>query len=68
MADERDPLLTETQTAELLGLKPQSLSVWRCTKRYALPWVKVGRLVRYRHSDVLRFLENRTIRPVDTAA
>lgn len=61
-------LMNDAETAALLGIKPGSLPVWRSTKRYALPWIKVGRLVRYRRADVLAFLESRTIRPVDTAA
>lgn len=31
------------------------MSTWRCTKRYPLPYVKVGRLVRYRETDVDAF-------------
>ena len=36
-------LLTEAQAAELLGIRPQTLSVWRSTKRYPLPYIRVGR-------------------------
>lgn len=50
-------LLTPQQTAEILGVKVQTLSVWRCTRRYNLPWVKSGSRVLYRESDVLAFLE-----------
>lgn len=56
-----DPLLSEQQTAQLLGIKPATLQVWRCTKRYALAYIKVGRLVRYRQSAVLAFLESREV-------
>ena len=59
MLDENDPLLTEVQAAELLTLKPETLSVWRSTKRYALPYLKVGRSIRYRRSDIEKFLEQR---------
>jgi len=59
-------LLNEVEAAALLGIKASTLPVWRCTRRYDLPWIKVGRLVRYRRADVLAFLESRTIRPVDT--
>jgi hypothetical protein len=58
---QRDPLLTEDQAAELLGVKPASLQVWRCTKRYALAYIKVGRLVRYRLSAVNAFLVSREV-------
>ena len=56
-------LLTRQQAAAYLGVKPQTLSVWACTKRYGLPFIKVGRLVRYRVSDLDldAFLARRTI-------
>ena len=58
-------LLSEVETAEALGVSPATLATWRCTGRYALPFTKVGRLVRYREPDVAEFLESRTSRPVD---
>ena len=54
-------LLTEDETAAYLGIKPQTLATWRCTKRYALPFVRVGRAIRYRPSDVEKFLADRTV-------
>ncbi len=56
-----DPLLSEQQAAELLGVKPTTLQVWRSTKRYALAYIKVGRNVRYRTSACQAFLESRTV-------
>lgn len=50
-------LLTTEQAAAYLGVKPRSLEVWRCVGRYGLPYLKVGRLVRYRQSDLDAFLE-----------
>lgn len=55
-----DPLRDEVQAAAFLDVKPTTLQVWRCTKRYPLPFVKVGRLVRYRQSDLDAFLRSRT--------
>ena len=49
--------LTPQQTAEILGVKVQTLAVWRTTKRYDLKWVKIGSRVVYREADVLAFLE-----------
>jgi predicted site-specific integrase-resolvase len=40
-------LLDEKQAAEYLTVSPGTLSVWRSTGRYSLPFVKVGRRVRY---------------------
>lgn len=55
------PLLTRNQAAEYLGVKPQTLALWASTKRYKLPYVKVGRSVRYRRSDLEAFLNSRTV-------
>lgn len=55
-----DALLCEADAAKHLGVKPTTLQVWRCTKRYPLQFVKVGRLVRYRQSDLDAFLVART--------
>ena len=52
-------LLDEKQAAELLQVKPGTLAVWRSTGRYAIPFVKVGRSVRYRLSDLNSWLESR---------
>lgn len=57
----RDPLLTEAQAAELLGIKPQTLQAWRSTRRYPLAYIKAGRLVRYRRSALEAFLQARTV-------
>lgn len=56
-----DPLLSEQQTAEVLGVKATTLQVWRSTRRYPLQYVKVGRNVRYRASAVQAFIESRTV-------
>ena len=61
MIDANKDLLTETEAAEMLTVKPRTLTTWRCTKRYALPWVKVGRNVRYRRRDVEHFIEANTV-------
>jgi excisionase family DNA binding protein len=60
-ATSADPLLTEVQAAEILGVKPATLQVWRSTRRYPLPYVKTGRLVRYRQSAIEAFIEARTV-------
>lgn len=54
-------LLTPNQVAEILGVDVETLNVWRTTKRYKLHYVKAGRLVRYRLSDLNQFIESRTI-------
>ena len=53
-------LIDSQETAEILGISKSALEVWRTTGRYQLPFIKVGRNVRYRRSDVLEWLESRT--------
>lgn len=53
----RPPLhLDEREAAVVLGVKASTLAVWRSTGRYNLPYMKVGRLIRYRVSDLADFL------------
>lgn len=59
--DNPNRLLTREEAAEYMGIKKSTLATWTCNKRYNLPIVKVGRLVRYRLSDIIYFLEQRTI-------
>jgi excisionase family DNA binding protein len=54
-------LLTRKQAAEYLGITPRTLAVWACVKRYPLPYVKVGRLVKYRRADLDAFIARRTV-------
>jgi len=50
----------QTQASEILSVKESTLAVWRSTGRYNLPYIKVGRLVKYRISDLAEFLARRT--------
>lgn len=54
-----DNLVTRAAAAARLGIKENTLAVWASTKRYPLPYVKIGRRVMYRISDLNSFvLEN----------
>ena len=53
-------LIKEEVAAERLDVKPGTLKIWRCTKRYPLPYVKIGGAVRYRPEDIEAFIESRT--------
>jgi excisionase family DNA binding protein len=57
---ETNSLLTDAEAAAYIGVSPGTLTVWRCTGRYNLPYIKVGRLVRYRQSDIDAWLAKRT--------
>jgi len=53
--------LDDIQAGAAIGINPSTLSVWRSVGRYRLPFVKVGRKVRYRVGDLLDFLDSRTM-------
>ncbi|MEI8572634.1 DNA-binding protein [Methylomonas sp. LW13] len=57
----KDEILGNTDAADYIGVTPRTLEVWRCTKRYQIPFIKVGRLVKYRKSALDAFLESRTV-------
>ena len=50
-----DELWTEEQVAAYLKIATKTLRQWRCQKKM-LPYVKIGRLIRYRRSDVEAFV------------
>jgi predicted site-specific integrase-resolvase len=67
MFSQSDPklkLLDPKDAAEFLGVKEQTLAVWRSARRYDLPYIKCGRLIKYREQALLDFLESRTVRPM----
>ncbi len=49
-------LLTPEQVARLTGLSIETLAQWRSQKR-GIPYLKIGRAVRYHPTDVQRYLE-----------
>ena len=62
-------LLLPTEAARFLRLRnPQTLAVWRTTKRYPLPYVRIGSRVCYRRSDLEEFVRSRTVGLVDRNA
>lgn len=50
-------MLTRPEAARYLRIKENTLAVWASTKRYDLPYVKVGRRVMYRRLDLDAFIE-----------
>ena len=51
--------INEKLASEVLGVKVSTLTNWRTTGRYNLPYIKVGRLVRYRVADLAAWLAKR---------
>jgi len=60
-------LLTRKEAAKFLGVKEITLATWKSVNRYNLPVVKVGRLAKYRYSDLLKFIDRQTVNKSDAA-
>ena len=45
-------LMTPRDAAVYIGVKINTLAVWRMTNKYGLPFVKLGKVVRYRKTDL----------------
>lgn len=60
-------LLTEQEVAEVLGVTIKCLQDWRYHRR-GPAFVKVGRLPRYRQSDLDSWIQSRTVPTSDSPA
>jgi len=49
--------VSDAEAAEVLGIKRQTLACWRCRKHPKIPYLKIGRSVRYYVSDLAEFFE-----------
>ncbi len=50
----------DKSAAAVVGVQANTLAVWRSSGRYRLPFIKAGRSVKYRISDLAEFIANRT--------
>jgi len=51
--------LSPEEAAVYIGIRPQTLANWRSTGRYKVPFVRAGRLIRYRRADLDSWLASR---------
>lgn len=58
---ETNQYLAPAEAAQYLGVSVDLLAQWRCKRRVPLPFVKIGKLVRYRMRDLERFLADNTV-------
>lgn len=54
-----DKLMTDRETADFLRIKPRQLFDWRM--KGLIPFVKIGKALRYRKSDILAAVDRMTI-------
>lgn len=52
--------LSEGEVAALLGINQRTLQTWRLQRR-ELPYVRIGKLVRYERSAIAAYLNRRTV-------
>jgi excisionase family DNA binding protein len=57
---ESNILLTEQQAADLLQVSTRTLQAWRCG-RIGPPFSRIGRLIRYRRSELLAWIASRSV-------
>ncbi len=57
----QDPKLNTEEAAEYLGVAPATLPTWRCTGRYVLPYLKIGRKIYYLKSDLDHFIASHRV-------
>lgn len=50
-------LVSRSEAAAILGIRPHTLACWASNGRYNLPYVRVGSRVMYRRSDIEAFIE-----------
>ena len=53
--------LTEKEAGPMLGVKPQTMAVWR-TRGKGPRYIKIGRLVRYKPEDVEEYRDQHIVR------
>lgn len=54
-----DEVMTTQEVAEYLKVPVKLLEQWRWSKAVNLPFIKLGRLVRYNKSDVDKYLQSK---------
>ncbi|MEM4406875.1 MAG: helix-turn-helix domain-containing protein [Candidatus Methanomethylicaceae archaeon] len=63
MKDYAEKYITEKELSEIISIAPQTLRNWR-HQGYGPPYIKVGRRVLYKLSDVIRFMDENKRVPV----
>ncbi len=54
-------LISAGKTAEILGLKESTLAQYRWRGDTRLPWVKMGKSIRYKLTDIEAYIEKNTV-------
>jgi len=64
----KDDFVDARGAAEILGLKPGTLAVWRSRSYNRGPrYKKIGGKILYRKSDLLEFIDSHTVETTDSS-
>ena len=55
-----DVLIDQIEAGKILGIPPASLQKYRSTGEVLIPFIKIGRSVRYRTTDLKLWIEQNT--------
>ena len=58
-------LIDRKAAAEYLGISSGTLANWQSTGFRRVPHVKIGKRVRYRISDLAKFIEQNVVDPIE---
>lgn len=50
-------IFSREEAAAYLKISPSTLANWACTKKFVIPYFRVGRSVRYRKCDLDAFIQ-----------
>ena len=56
-------IMKTQEVADYLNVKKQTLEVWRSKNINKIPYIKVGASVRYRRTDVEKWIQRQTNNP-----
>lgn len=56
-----DALMNTAGASSLLGIPAATLVKWRSTGECNLPYIRIGRQIRYRSFDLKKYIESNTI-------
>jgi len=58
-------LIEPTQAAAYLKISLRTLAKWRSTGSPSIPYIKIGRCIRYRQADLDAYLAEHTVNSVE---
>ncbi|WP_371411774.1 helix-turn-helix domain-containing protein [Shewanella halifaxensis] len=61
MIEQDTTLLTNKEAAELLKISVKTLNNWRSARNGKIPFVKIGRGIRYKKSDLISYIDRQTV-------